>query len=360
MAMRGRNLLEKIGLADEKWVADAESPRKKRRITAWMCRIGAVAAAACIAWGCFVHTDAYLLSDFIESIQGPTEQVLRTRFCLVDRYLTSYRLVSLSEHQKEILSEKKGALYLQTKDASIYRYHGRDDMVYLICEQNGELQLLEFWDIVVSIEYEGDLSELYWAEQFTDEQLDRIVAVGDVAEEPMAEIMRVIYGIDGPEDIQSVTFRKRNSDQTRRGRSVKVKTVTLREQKDLEELYRILCSLQYPGTDVWYNTSPSEKIAERLAAVKAMDIPSVQFSRDVIIQTQAGYKWKIIYNGLDGFVRVCMTTHFLTDEANDWLIRQAEVDFTYQGYAENPVVTGCETTQAPMPPEENADTQDPA
>lgn len=342
--MRGEHLLEKLGCVDVKWVEDANKTVKKKRPVVW----SAIAAAlvACLTLGCFTLSDAFV---FWNISLGAQEEILITRVLMVEDHLASYAIKDHTEMQEKMLSLKKGELYRQTEDTAIYRYEGRDDLAYMIFEYRGVLQLGEF-DHFIYV-YGEELIDSPWGEMLEEEQIKRIAPVTSVA-----EVLRLIYGVESAENIRSVTFQKSDSDNTVRGRSVKVKPVTLRDRQELAAFYDILSSLNFHERHDWSDVPISEKMAARQAEVDALGIPTVQLQRTILVKLKSGYELEMRYNGYGGLLRLGESIR-LTDEANDWFIEHAGIDFTYQGYAENPIVTGCETATV-RPPEEQTESEE--
>lgn len=343
--MRGIELLEKFNLVDEKWVTDAERTCKKPRALIWMCRIAAVAAAVCIAMGIFVRTDAYLFSDVLESIYGPTTQALHYKECIVEQHLAAYRLISHSEHQQEMLAHKKGEYYAQTKDTTIYRYAGRDDLVYLIFEHNGDgtLQLGEFMHFY-ALDSGPDLIESQWyklfgAEHFTAEQIQAVVPV------TFSEMLRVIYGIRDAEDIRSLTFTWNYPTSQKQ----KYERFVIHDRETVSEFYGMISSLEYQQN---ISEIPlSEKQAERQKLAKEWSKRGAvlsHLSRTIKVRLKNGYTIEMRYSGYRGELRILYGAEFrLSDEYNDWFIKHGEVDFNYQPYVPEFGGSWAETTVLP-------------
>ena len=345
--MRGEHLLEKLGCVDGKWVEDANKTVKKKRPVVW----SAIAAAlvACLAWGCFMLSDAYLYREI--RLFGSQEEVMRIRQFVLEDHLASYEILDRSPTQKKMLSLKKGELLTRTGEISIYRYAGRDDLVYLIFEREDSLELGEFYHFVYA--YGEDLANSRWNETFGVEGIESVVPVTSAS-----EVLRLIYGVEDVDDIQSVTFEKSNVDNTARGKSVKVEDVTLRDRETLSEFFDMIKSLEYRESYHWFDTPVPERVAERQAQIDALNIPTTQLMRKISVKLKSGYELKMMYNGYGGLLTFGEAGVRLDDAANDWFIEHAGIDFTYQGYAENPIVTGCETATVRSPEEQTESEED--
>ena len=356
--MRGEHLLSKLSFIDHKWVKEAEIEKKnnhklRRAMLSAVAVVAALAVAAGVAMGVFVNSKAFVLME----IARDYEHVLRLRYCIVDDHLAEYEVKKLTDRQQEKLADRKGELYLEGDGLRIYRFADREDLVYLIFEQNGELMLGEFYQFSYFATYEalkGALQDpqLALMYPFSQEQLERITVVPS----PM-DALRMIYGLENARDIRSVTFKKTDSDRTRRGESVKVKTVTLREHEDIDEFFDILCALEISADEDWSNEPGTEKIAERLALLTALEIPSVQVDRTILVELCSGYILEMRYDGELGKLRISywQARSSLNDEMNDWFIEKAKIDFSYQGYAENPHVPMGETATVRPAPSDTAD-----
>ena len=340
--MRGEYLLEKIGCTDPKWVIDAETYRKKPRYVTWIKSIAAVAAAACLALGCYVLSDAFL---FHESLIGTEEQIMITRECLVENHWASYKIVSHTEAQKKLLARQKGELYLQAGDTAIYRYAGREDLVYLIFEHNGVLQLGEF-DRIYPYASGEEVIDSHWYQEigfqlFSVDQAKQITPLTSVD-----ELLRLIYGVEGAEDIRSVTFVKDvigpNPGEEER--------TTLRDRETITEFYNILSSLEYQE-DEGDALPISPKHAERLKMAKALNVYSGHLSRTIEVKLQSGYELKMHYRGYSGALGLKWDIR-LDDAANAWFVEHGKIDFTDPTRPEDFAVTagdGVEATATARP-----------
>lgn len=350
--MRGKHLLEKMSFIDYKWVKEAETEKKnnhklRRALITAAAAVACVAIAVSIAVGVFVNSQAFVLLDLAQF--ATTEQVLYTKELIIEGHLMEYRKIRPVGMQKQRLAESVGDLLMTTENGGVYRFAGRDDLVYLIFDEDGELTLGEFFGVWYHTSYDAikdDLDRSYFSLLFTEEQLKTLTALSSPE-----ELYRIIYHIHSAEDIHSVIFKKTNADNTNRGRSVKVKTVTLTDRDDIAEFYHMLCTLDVPlGLD-WITPS-TEKIAERYASLRAQDIPGNQVDRVILVKLKSGYVIEMRYDGEMGTLQsVGRIRSPLSDEVNDWIIEHAEIDFSYQGYATDKVITGAETmTMATTPP----------
>lgn len=356
--MRGKHLLEKIGFVDPKWVDETEKAKKNNRTLRRAATGVAAAALLALALGigmqAFTHTQAFLLMPLAQN----QEQMLRVSRCIVEHHIAEYQVMSLTDLQRERLAAQKGELYASYDDTRIYRLADREDLAYLIFEYNGVLKLGRFYQFDYFTSYESlqetmdqpDVMALFYP--FPQEQLEQVVAVSSPA-----EALRIIYGLEGAEDIESVSFRKTDSDRSARGESVKVRRVTLREREDIAAFYDILCELDVPRGDDWQGTPSTERIAARLAQLQQQGIPDIQVDRTVRVKLTNGVEIEMHYDGAYGTLRIMywQVRSPLNDEMNDWFIEHAEIDFTYQGYAENPDVPAGETATARPVPSDSAD-----
>ena len=154
--MRGEHLLSKLSFIDHKWVKEAEIEKKnnyklRRAMLSAVAVVAALAVATGVAMGVFVNSQAFVLME----IARDYEHVLRLRYCIVDDHLAEYEVKKLTDRQQEKLADRKGELYLEGDGLRIYRFADREDLVYLIFEQNGELMLGEFYQFSYFATYEA-------------------------------------------------------------------------------------------------------------------------------------------------------------------------------------------------------------
>ena len=337
--MRGEHLLEKIGLADHAWVTDAEKIRKKPRYVIWWRSIAAAVAAACIAMGCYMFSDSYLFRD--EHWFGSEEEVLKIAHIIVEDHWASYKVIGHTDMQERMLSLKKGERYAQFGETVVYRYAGRDDLVYLILEREDNLDLVEF-DRFYTHASGSELLESDWYEvegkmRFGPELVTQITPITSVG-----EVLRLIYHVEDVRDIQSLTFIRDNLTSN----GIAEERTTVRDVETLSAFYRILASLEYQENV--YDIPISEKHAERIKLSKELDVDSIHLTREIKCKLKNGYELKMIYHGYDGALTFPLGIR-LDDVANDWFVEQGEIDFTCQDRREEPIGEVGETeTARPM------------
>lgn len=334
--MRGDHLLEKIGLVDTKWVTDAEKSRKTPRYVIWVRSIAAALAAACITLGCYVFSDSYLYRD--EHWFGSEEEVLRISHVLVEDHYACYKIIDHTDLQEKMLSLKKGECYDRFGDTTVYRYAGRDDLVYLILERNDERSLVEF-DCFYPYENGKELLESDWYKmegerRFGAERVERITPITSVA-----EMLRLIYHVEKAEDIQSLTFIR----DLRTPSGIKEERTIIRDFDTLSVFYDILASLEYQENVA--DIPISAKHAERVSLSKTLDVDSIHLTREIRLELQNGYELRMVYHGYNGSLTFPWGIR-LDDFANDWFVEHGEIDFTCQDRIEDSVEAVGETETA--------------
>ena len=347
--MRGEHLLEKLSFIDHKWVKEAETEKKnnhklRRVMTSAVAAVAALAVVAGAAMEVFLNSQAFVLQELARD----SEQVQHLRFCIVESHLAEYEVKKLTDRQQEKLADMKGELYLEGEGLRIYRFADREDLVYLIFESDDALILGEFWQFHYNASYDTLREWVHdpdWASvfPFPQEQLEKIVPVSS----PL-EIFRIIYGLESAEDIQAVTFKKTIAD-----RSIKIKTVTLRDKRKISEFFNILISLDVPEDDYWSDDEVKQEYKERKKQFQTQNIPLWQINRTIIITLDSGYELEMSYDGIGERLNCVSVFRVpLNEEQNNWIIEHAEIDFTPRDYAESPTVKtdGMETaTPTPVP-----------
>lgn len=226
--MRGHEMLETIEYLNSGYIeAAAEKPKPKK--TGWR---KWAAMAACL---CLVLVGVNLLkepppSDFLSMLAtigggtvnttggGTVNSTLKTTSVNIDGKLAWYIQVSLFDSSQ--LEQYVGKKYLAEDARTLYYPTGLSNLKYLIQKDS-----------------DGALSLLYFSHLRTDG--DQILTYGD--------ILSVIYGVDSPDDIVSITTSPTKASNTDEGMAAqkKVGTHTYTSREDIEAFYEVFWDVGY-------------------------------------------------------------------------------------------------------------------
>lgn len=345
--MKGRELFLAIGEVRDAWIADADTgaedaPPKKDRRGNWMRRLGAVAA-------CFLVllTVGYCFIDWYYPL-GPHAEVLRTKPLVLHNRLMYYELVRLGEGQQAMLPHRRGEYVGNLQGTEVWHLQGRQDYAELIFHDG------EAWQLGRINQYSGlaegwtydPVENADWpiAALLSPEEWAKI----DTSPYTLAEVLRNIYDAECAEDIAWVRFEKSGIDNTQIGQSVKVKTVTLRDEEEIALMWEIMTSLTPIGH---YDERPQPKV------LPPEDVRAVQIVRDVAVSFKNGAVLEFEYNPAGGedcalFYRIAGHDYFyLTVEQNHTLIDLAGISYDPTPIPETEPPRGVDATETARPPE---------
>ncbi len=283
--------------------------RRKRRIATW----GATAACALlVAFGA--------LWFFAAPAVDTTEDTLTIHFAPVGDYLAEYYMVTDLTHAEEaFLPLRLGELYVSDVTHEFFRVKGEDDLVYLIRRNH---------------DAEGTLSLFEFA-CFTD-----MMPGSEVYPLPtLAEGWALIYGAEGAEDIETVTFEKGHA---RYGveESVTVPTVTLTDPAAIARFYEAFGPLGECETAL-RQISPNSR--EYLDGEQPL---TVQTMRRVTVTFVGGRTESYELFATDNALRVSNRRYgSLAEDDLDWVIETAGIDLAWRDWG----------TDKEAPPQDAAD-----
>lgn len=348
--MKGENLFFSIGEVRDEWIADADTgaedaPRKKKP-WGWIRRLGA--AAACFL---VLLTVGYCFIDWYYPM-GAHEEVLRIKPLVLYNRLMSYELVRLGEGQRVMLPRRRGEYVGNLQGTEVWHLQGREDYAELIL-YDGEIWQLgrinQYNSLAEGWTYDpvGDADWIFGS-LLSPEEWTKI----DTSRYTLAEVLHNIYAADSAEDIAWVRFEKDDIDNTQIGRSVKVKTVTLRDEDELMLMWEIMAGL----TPLSHHAErPQPKIT------RPEDVLAVQVARNVTVKFKNGAVLEFEYNPAGGedcaiFYRIAGYDWFyLTVEQNRALIDLAEISFAPTPIPETKPLRGIDAIETACPPETAAD-----
>lgn len=344
--MKGKKLFLAIGEVRDEWIADADTgaedaPRRKSR-RGLIRRLAA--AAACFL---VLLTVGYCFVDWYYPM-GAYEEVLRIKPLVLYNRLMSYELVRLGEGQQAMLSHRRGEYVGNLQGTEVWRLQGREDFAELIFYDGATWQLgkiNQYNSLAEGWTYDP-VEDADWAfgSLLSPEEWANI----DTSTYTMAEVLRNIYAAESAEDIAWVRFEKDDIDNTQIGRSVKVKTVTLRDEAELALVWEIMVGL-----------TPLDHYAERPQPKVALpeDVRAVQVARNVTVKFKNGAVLEFEYNPAGGedcalFYRIAGYDYFyLTVEQNHALIDLVGISFAPTPIPETDPPRGVDATATARPPE---------
>ena len=351
--MKGKKLFLAIGEVREEWITDADAdtgaedvPPKKKHL-GWIRRIGA--AAACFL---VLLTVGYCFADWYYPM-GAHEEVLRIKPLVLYNRLMSYELVRLGEGQRAMLPHRRGEYVGNLQGTEVWHLQSREDYAELIFHDGETWQLgkiNQYNSLAEGWTYDP-IEDADWAfgSLLSPEEWANI----DTSTYTMAEVLRNIYVAESAGDIAWVRFERDDIDNTQIGRSVKVKTVTLRDEAEIALVWEIMDGL-----------TPLSHHAERPQpkVTRPEDVRAVQVARNVTVKFKNGAVLEFEYNPAGGedcalFYRIAGYDYFyLTVEQNRTLIDLAEISFAPTPIPETDPPRGIDATATARPPETAAET----
>lgn len=346
--MTKQELFTAIGDVWEEWIADAgeEAVRRStraRRAGRLVRRLGA--CAVCLA---ILMTAGIGFARWYFPLGG-YEQVLRITPIVLHNRFMQYELVRLGEGQQALLPHRRGDYVGELQGREVWHLQGREDYAELIFYDGESWQLARFSDYSSFIEgwsYDADAGEDWlYNDLLTPEEWRQI----DTSAYTLSDVLRNVYAADSADDIAWVRFEKSSIDNTRVGKSVKVKPATLCDADEIAQVWDILVSL-VPFDDYRYDRP--EPVVPR-----SDDVRSVQVVRDVTVTFKNGAMLSFEYNPSGGedcalFYRIeGSNRYYLTVEQNHALIDLAGISFALTPIPETDPPRGISETATARPVE---------
>ena len=318
--MTNKNIYKSLGDLDPELImkaAPAEKVQKKKR-NAW---VKWASIAACFAL--LVSVSVWL---FVPIPQTSEQVSIATGIKLEDVYCASYLQVNdMSNFDKLTLESKIGDLYLETETQKFYKLKGHDDIAQLIAVTNdGDAHLFRFSDMN------------YWEK--------------DAEPVSFSFILENIFDVINAEDVKSIRFEKATVSNTGISKKVKVNTVTVTEDEQIEKVFSIFDRLI--DTDLsltergWINQHSEEYLnGTRPLSVQTVRKVTMEFDNGTSIELQFDPYYKNLHLGVNHF-------EGFADEDVNWLIELAEINMNHVDYGtDDNKVNGGEgmETETPRP-----------
>lgn len=347
--MTGKMLFDAVGGVREDYVLDADEAviaraARGRRIGRLILRIGR--AAAClllVCAACFGGLDWYF------DLTGAHEQVLRIKPAVIGDRMVFYAMQRLGDGQTMTLQYRRGEQVWQNGELTVWQLKGRSDYAELIFEQNGTLELAEFHSYSI-LPHAGEIfvpdeTWPYW-EMLSPEAWGTI----DFSPYTFADVLRDIYRAESAADLESVSFAKTGDNNTEVGRSIRIRTVTLRDTDALALMWEILSGL---------TTIPSGEVREEILIKRPDDVLAEQVRRRVTVTFRSGAVLEFRYNpagGSDGgtFTQLGADYSALTTAQNRALVELIGISFAPTPIPETKPPQGCDETETVRPIPETA------
>ena len=276
--------------------ADLAAKKKPRKRT-W---VKWASMAACFAL--LVSASLWL---FVPGL-GTYEQVeISTSIKLGDDYVASYSQVKdMSNFDRLTLESKIGDLYLETETQKLYQLKGHDDIAQLIIvSADGDTRLFRFSNMD------------YWetdAEPFS-----------------FGFLLENIFNVKNAEDIKSIKFEKAIYSNKDYYKMVKVNTVTVTDNEQIEKLFNVFGALI--DTEITF----SERIDHHSEKYLNGTLPlSIQTQRKVTMEFENGTSVEMLFDPYYKQLRWKGTNYFegFAEEDLNWLIEIADINMDHVDY----------------------------
>ena len=339
--MKTMEFLTLLGELDETAAAPIDKPKRHRPLL--------VAAAACFC-ACLLGFSAWFFLPPTSVISDDLQLVV----VRIDDRLVSYKILktnTMSRFERMLLPDDPGEVICRHKDCTFYRVAGESDLLYLIMvDGEGKTSVLEYEDYVPTVGMDMADSLLTENGWFTEED---IAALNGTAPPTLGEILSVIYGVTSGEDLGSIRFEKSHTYRGGVEEKVKVPTVTVKEEEDVERLYRLISAM-----------TPLERgQAIELDTVTPYDDAylngeaplSAQTVRRMVLTSDSGHTVIVYYSPTASALYLPggdQYTVSLSQEDNEWLIALAKIDMAWRDWGTEKEPTsqkgdGCETATVP-------------
>jgi len=297
--MTNKNIYRSLGGLDPELIAKAapaEKVQKKKR-NGW---VKWASMAACFAL--LVSASLWL---FVPGLGTSDQAAIYTSIKLDDVYCASYLHVNdMSNFDKLTLESKIGDLYLETETQKLYKLKGHEDIAQLIAVTNdGDTRLFRFSDVNY---LEKD------AEPFS-----------------FGFMLENIFNVKNADDIKSVKFEKAIFSSKDYYKMVKVNTVTVTDDEQIEKMFDVFGALT--KTEITF----SEHIDHHSEKYLNGTLPlSVQVQRKVTMEFENGTSIELLFDPHYKQLRWKGTNYFegFTEEDLDLLIEIAEINMEHVDY----------------------------
>ena len=317
--MTNKNIYRSLGGLDPELImkaAPAEKVQKKKR-NGW---VKWASMAACFAL--LVSASLWL---FVPGLGTSDQAAIYTSIKLDDVYCASYLHVNdMSNFDKLTLESKIGDLYLETETQKLYKLKGHDDIAQLIIvSEDGDTRLFRFSNMD------------YWetdAEPFS-----------------FGFLLENIFNVKNAEDIKSIKFEKAIYSNKDYYKMVKVNTVTVTDDEQIEKLFDVFGALV--DTEITF----SEHIDHHSEKYLNGTLPlSIQTQRKVTMEFENGTSVEMLFAPYYKQLRWKGTNYFegFIEENLNWLIELAEINMEHVDYGtvNEDIKEGVgEVTETPKP-----------
>ena len=339
--MKAMDLLTLLGELDETAAAPVDKPKRHRPL--W------VAAAACFC-ACLLGFSAWFFL--------PPMGVFHDDLCIVvirvDDRLISYEILDtdrLSPFERMLLPDEAGEVLVRHKDCTFYRVAGESDLFYLIMvDGDGKTSVLEYEDYVPTVGMDMTDSLLTENGWLTEED---IAALNEITPPTVGEILSTIYGVTSGEDLGRIRLEKSHTYRGGVEEKVKVPTVTVKEEGDMERLYRLISAMtpleRDQTMDLGTVTPYDDAYLEGEAPLSAQTV------RRMVLTSDSGHTVTVYYYPTASVLYLPggdQYTVSLSQEDNEWLIALAKIDMAWRDWGTekeptSPKGDGCETATVP-------------
>lgn len=328
--MRSMEFLTLLGELDDDVLTAKTAPALTKSGTKKRRRTLTALTAACLCL-CVLGASAWF---FIPPNTSTTDSAKYVTIRL-DNRLASYRVINtktLSRFERLRLPDTPGEVLCTHGENVFYRAEGEEDLTYIIQKRGDDSYVvLEFGDYISTMGI--DMRESYWYTEgwLTDED---IAALNGAPISYDEDILRDVYGVDSAKDIVRIKFEKADFDNSSVGRSVKIKSVTVKDEETVAVVYGLLTQMEaLPVTADW----PLTRIfSEHESYLKGETPLSIQTDRKVTVTLQNGRELEYFYSPVDRLLcstaPLCAYTVTLTEAENDLLIRVCGIDLTWQDH----------------------------
>lgn len=339
--MKTMEFLTLLGELDETVSAPIDKPKRHRPL--W------VAAAACFC-ACMLGFSAW----FFLPPMGVFHDDLRIVVIRVDDRLISYEILDtdrLPPFERMLLPDEAGEVLVRHKDCTFYRVAGESDLFYLIMvDGDGKTSVLEYEDYVPTVGMDMADSLLTENGWFTEED---IAALNGITPPTLGEILSTIYGVTSGEDLGRIRLEKGHTHRGGVEEKVKVPTVTVKEEEDVERLYRLISAMTPLERD---QTMDLGTVTPHDDAYLEGEAPlSAQTVRRMVLTPDSGHAVIVYYYPTASALYLPggdQYTVSLSQEDNEWLIALAKIDMAWRDWGTEKIPTpqkgdGCETATVP-------------
>ena len=339
--MKTMEFLTLLGELDETAAAPIDKPKRHRPL--W------VAAAACFC-ACLLGFSAW----FFLPPMGAFHDDLRIVVIRVDDRLISYEILDtdrLPPFERMLLPDEPGEVLVRHRNCTFYRIAGAGDLFYLImADGDGKTSVLEYEDYVPTVGMDMTDSLLTENGWFTEED---IAALNGITPPTLGEILSTIYGVTSGEDLGRIRLEKSHTYRGGVEEKVKVPTVTVKEEGDVERLYRLISSMT--PLERGQAIKPDTVTPYDDAYLNGEAPLSAQTVRRMVLTSDSGHTVIVYYYPTASALYLPggdQYTVSLSQEDNEWLIALAQIDMAWRDWGTEKIPgpqkgDGCETATVP-------------